>query len=319
MLLKEFYQYAFQAGITNDPRGKEAVERDLKLAKERFDEAKGAAKEYFDQESVRNPYSDTRILWGSGEEPIRSVMVGIDMEVGELVLVDRLKEKGTPVDLVLAHHPEGSALSRLSGVMTLQVELLTAAGVNVATAEALMEPRIREIERSLSPTNHNRAVDAARLLGIPYMCAHTVADNCVATYLGKRFDEARPYRLKEVVESLMQLPEYQAASRIGAGPRIIAGDANRRAGRIMLEMTGGTEGSKEIFASLEASGVSTLVSMHLTEAHLKAAKEHHLNVVIAGHIASDNLGVNLLLDGIQRMSGETLSILEASGFVRVQR
>ena len=87
----------------------------------------------------------------------------------------------------------------------------------------------------------------------------------------------------------------------------------------MLQMTGGTEGSKELCASLETAGVSTLVSMHLTEGHLKAAKDHHLNVVIAGHIASDNLGVNLLLDGIEKLSSENLDVIEASGFVRVSR
>ncbi len=319
MNLRDFYRFAVQTGIANDPRGLEAVERDLKLAKERFEEAKGAAKEYFDKESMENPYSDTRILWGSGDEVVKTLLVGIDMEVGELVLADRLREKGKRLDLVFAHHPEGAALARLSAVMALQVELLTAAGVNVATAEALMEPRIREIERSLSPTNHNRPVDAARLLEMPYLCAHTVADNCVASFLGQRFEKEKPYRLKDIVDSLMQLPEYQAAARQFAGPRIISGDPGRRAGRIMLEMTGGTEGSKEIFASLETAGVSTLVSMHLTEAHLKAAKERHLNVVIAGHIASDNLGVNLLLDGIQKLANEELEILEASGFVRVAR
>ena len=218
MRLRDFYRYAVQVGKQNDPRGMEIVERDLKNAKEKLDEAKGHAKEYFDLESLQNPYSDTRILWGSDDTDVHSVMVGIDMEVPELVLADRLREKGKRLDLVLAHHPEGCALARLSAVMALQVELLTAAGVNVATAEALMDPRMREIERSVSPGNHNRPVDAARLLGLPYMCAHTVADNCVATFLGERFAKEKPYRLKDVVDSLMQLPEYQTASRNFSGP-----------------------------------------------------------------------------------------------------
>lgn len=42
-----------------------------------------------------------------------------------------------------------------------------------------------------------------------------------------------------------------------------------------------------------------------------------MNVVIAGHIASDNLGLNLLLDQI--LEGEDIKVLECSGFIRVKR
>jgi putative NIF3 family GTP cyclohydrolase 1 type 2 len=57
--------------------------------------------------------------------------------------------------------------------------------------------------------------------------------------------------------------------------------------------------------------------MHLSEDHRKEAEKNHVNVVIAGHIASDNLGLNLLFDHITE-SGE-LIILECSGFRRVIR
>ena len=38
--------------------------------------------------------------------------------------------------------------------------------------------------------------------------------------------------------------------------------------------------------------------MHISDEHKKEAEKHHINVVIAGHIASDNLGMNLLLDSV---------------------
>ena len=34
--------------------------------------------------------------------------------------------------------------------------------------------------------------------------------------------------------------------------------------------------------------------MHISEEHRKEAEKSHLNVVVAGHISSDNLGLNLL-------------------------
>jgi hypothetical protein len=40
-------------------------------------------------------------------------------------------------------------------------------------------------------------------------------------------------------------------------------------------------------------------------------------VVIAGHIASDNLGLNLLLDAVEKHGA--FEVLECSGFRRVKR
>ena len=57
--------------------------------------------------------------------------------------------------------------------------------------------------------------------------------------------------------------------------------------------------------------------MHLSEEHFKQAKDEQVNVVIAGHIASDNLGLNLLLDQIEK--AEKLKIINCSGFVRIRR
>jgi putative NIF3 family GTP cyclohydrolase 1 type 2 len=57
--------------------------------------------------------------------------------------------------------------------------------------------------------------------------------------------------------------------------------------------------------------------MHLSEEHRKEAEKNHLNVVMAGHIASDNLGLNLLLDEV--LKGSETHILSCSGFLRVSR
>jgi hypothetical protein len=57
--------------------------------------------------------------------------------------------------------------------------------------------------------------------------------------------------------------------------------------------------------------------MHMSEDHRKEAEKHHLHVVIAGHIASDNLGLNLLLDEIGKRG--SFEVLECSGFKRVTR
>ena len=317
MTLNELYKKAVSIGIENDPRGKDAVLKELDARKKDFEKLREDEKEFFDSETLENPYSDSRILNGAGEEKIKSALVGIDIEVGELLLAESLKAKGKSVDLLISHHPEGRAYANLYSVMQMQSDILHKFGVPINVAEDLMEGRIKEVERKLMPVNHTRAVDAAKLLGVPFICLHTPADNMVATYLQRLFDEKKPYKISDVMEALKGIPEYRTASFNGAGPKILIGSKNRSAGKIFVDMTGGTEGSKEIFESLTAGGVNTIVAMHLGEEHRKEAEKNHLNVVIAGHIASDNVGINLLLDELSRSS--SLEILECSGFKRVSR
>jgi hypothetical protein len=189
--------------------------------------------------------------------------------------------------------------------------------VPINVAENLIEGRAKEIERKLMPLNHTRAVDASRLLGIPFICIHTPADNMAVACLQKLFDNEKPDTLSDVVTMLRKIPEYNHAARNGTGPKILLGSGKRKAGRIFVDMTGGTEGSKEIFGSLTSAGVNTIVAMHVSEDHRKEAEKKHLNIVIAGHISSDNLGVNLLLDEV--MKGSPARIMECSGFKRFGR
>jgi len=303
--------------MSNDPRGRDAVLKDLQRIEKEYGDLKPGEKEFFDQESLINPYADSRILSGSGEEDVKTILLGIDIEVGEILLCESLKNRGGAVDLVVSHHPEGIAFANLYAVMYMQSDILRRYGVPINIAEDLMEQRVREVERRLMPLNHTRAVDAARLLGIPFMCLHTPADNMVATFLQSSFEEKKPYLLSDIIDFLRLLPEYREAAKNGSGPKILLGAENRKAGKIFVDMTGGTEGSKDIFQSLATTGVNTLVVMHLSEEHRKEAEKNHLNIVVAGHIASDNLGLNLLLDEV--LKGSEIHILSCSGFQRVSR
>jgi putative NIF3 family GTP cyclohydrolase 1 type 2 len=174
-----------------------------------------------------------------------------------------------------------------------------------------------EVERAVAPANHLRSVDIAKLLDIPYMCVHTPADNHVTSYLQKLFDRRPPKKLSQVLAVLKSIPEYADGMKKNAGPRILIGEPGRKAGKIFVDMTGGTEGPKRVFPRLSQAGVGTIVAMHLSEDHFKSAKSEHINVIIAGHIASDALGLNLLLDGLSK-AGD-IRVIPCSGFVRVKR
>jgi putative NIF3 family GTP cyclohydrolase 1 type 2 len=318
MKLSALYKSAVQAGIAHDLRGKKEITRLLKEEKKTHGDLKGEEKQYYDPDRLFNPYSDSRILHGSPETEVKKVIVGIDMQVSEILLTYTLnRDRKAGIDLIVAHHPEGHALARLYDVMRLQSDLLTNAGVSVSVAEMLMDKRISEIERRLLPVNHERAVQVARLLDIPFLCLHTPADNCVTHFLDKTFSQKKPYRLKDIVEILKSIPEYKKSLELQVPPKIVNGSENNRSGKIYVDMTGGTGGSSEVFEKLAASGISTVVGMHFSETHIESAKKANLNLVIAGHIASDVLGLNLMFDEIEKV--ERLDFVEVSGFERRRR
>jgi putative NIF3 family GTP cyclohydrolase 1 type 2 len=288
--LGDFYRHIVNVGKLRDPRPRSRV--------------KG--------------FEDSGILFGDHSREVRKILVGIDMEAPELVLADRLREK-KGVDCVMAHHPEGAALAGLPEVMALQTDILVQVGVSQDTARELMEERMREVSRGVSPANHSRAVDAARILDMPFLCAHTPADNQVAYFLERLCARRKPRTLQAIVDMLLEIPEYRYAREQKTGPVIIAGSPRRAPGRIFVEMTGGTEGHREVYDKLYKAGVRTLISMHLAEDHFRKVKDANLNVIIAGHVSSDTLGMNLLLDGVEKAARERLETVDCSGFRRVRR
>src|SRR3989338_4910640 len=111
MKLGDIYEFVVKRGMEVDPRGRELAKQELERAKKIYDELKPEDKESFDKESLVNPYADTRILNGQESTKVKTILAGIDMEVPEIILADRLRERGTKIDLVITHHPEGKALA----------------------------------------------------------------------------------------------------------------------------------------------------------------------------------------------------------------
>ncbi|QGG48790.1 NGG1p interacting factor NIF3 [Heliorestis convoluta] len=316
MKLKDVYRRMVALGIEADPRGKKQVEELLKERQKEKEKAKGDDSEGFQEDTLFNPYSDTAILYGEETREIKRILVGIDIEVGEVLLADRLREKGEAIDLIMAHHPEGKALSALHKVMHMQEDLLHQIGVPINIAEGIMASRIGEVRRGLAPLNHNRAVDAARLLDLPLMCVHTPADNQVQTFLSRVIEERNPKKVDDILKLLKEIPEYKEAAKRGSGPTLFAGKKDGRCGKVIVDMTGGTSGSEEAYARLAQAGVGTIVGMHMGEKHRKEAEKYHINVVIAGHMASDSLGMNLLLDALERQG---IQVVACAGMIRYSR
>jgi putative NIF3 family GTP cyclohydrolase 1 type 2 len=313
MTIQQIYELAIKLGIENDLRGEEAVLKNLERIKKRYEKMGKEEKEEFDKDKLASPYSDTRILNETKKE-IKKVLTGIDMEGPELLLARDLG-----VDLVIAHHPEGKSLADLSDVMHMQAEVLAGYGIPINIAESLLQPRISEVSRGVNAVNHNRAVDFAKILNIGFMNVHTPCDNMVAKFLFDliKKNEKKMEYVEDILKLLKEIPEYAAAVKIEGGPTLFAGRKENRCGKIAVtEITGGTEGSPEIYEKMAQAGIGTVIGMHLSEKHKEAAEKAHINALVAGHISSDSIGMNLFLDELEKRG---IEIIPCSGLIRVNR
>ena len=59
-----------------------------------------------------------------------------------------------------------------------------------------------------------------------------------------------------------------------------------------------------------------MVGMHIPDDHLEEVKKYHMKFVVAGHMASDSIGLNLLVDKLEEKGVE---VIPCSGFIRNKR
>jgi len=313
MKIQDILNLAIKMGMDSDFRGRVGVQKLLDLKKQKFDKLSGKEKEDFDKDALENPYLDSGVYNVSDDKEIKKVLVGIDISSAEILMAKQLGD----IDLVIAHHPVGKGLAQLADVMDLQADVCNYYGVPINVAEGLMKEKISEVARGVNSANHQRTVDTAKLMKVNLMNSHTPCDNLAAKFLKNFVEERKLETVGELVDVLKEIPEYKEAMKIGVGPKIFVGSPENRCGKIALsEITGGTEGSEKLYEKMAQAGVGTVVGMHVSEEHKKEAESAHVNIVIAGHISSDSLGVNLFVDELEKQG---IEIVSCSGFTRFSR
>lgn len=316
MTIQQIYDLAIEMGMKADPRGYAGMKKVLERAKKAFEELPEKKKKYFDHESLRNPYADSRMLYGDPTTQVDKVLAGIDAEAAEVLLVDRLNQKGEGIDLLISHHPDSHALASLYEVMDVQVDMFAEAGVPVNVAHALFEERKGEVKRRFNPLNHTRTVDCARLLGVPLLALHTIWDNLGNDFMKKYLSKREFHTAGDVLDYINEIPEFIEAIKGKAGPSIVSGAENRRAGKVVVGFTGGTNPSKELYIEMAKAGVGTIVEMHVGEEAIKELRKLHINVIDCGHMAADSIGANIFLDELEKRG---VKVVPCSGLVRIKR
>ncbi|WP_429158640.1 hypothetical protein [Desulfitispora alkaliphila] len=245
-------------------------------------------------------------------ENIKRVLMGVDMEAAEILIAKQLG-----YDAVITHHPKGGApMLNLHQVMEGQIQRMVEAGVPINKAQKVLSKRIDEVDRGLHVANYDRAVSAAKLLEMPFIAIHSPADvlaeRLVQNHLDQRLEKKPEAKLSDVVKALKEIPEYNNAL---TEPKIRVGSEKSYAGKVFVTMAGGTGGGEKVAEAYFDAGVGTLIAMHMPEKVISAVKKQNIgNVIIAGHMASDSVGLNQIIEHFNKMG---IEVGRASGIVEV--
>jgi hypothetical protein len=218
MTIGQIYDLGLKLAVNADPRGVLGVKKYLQRAKKDYESLKKDEKDFFDIETIKNPYSDSRVHLGDVKKKVKRVLAGIDIGSAEILLASQLGERGKAIDLVIAHHPIGKSLADLHGVLDMAIDVYESYGVPVHLAEKLMDDRTKEVGRSLHPSNHFQIIDLARLLNVDLMNTHTFTDNLVNKYLCDYITAKKSETVGDLIKILNEIPEYAEGRRRGAGP-----------------------------------------------------------------------------------------------------
>ena len=223
-------------------------------------------------------------------EGIKKVLFGVDMDTAELLLAKQLG-----YDCVVSHHPRNTNNNMLD-LMNTHIFKLEALGVPRNKSQKLLEERVTELGYNRHVSNSRRSESAAKLLGMPYICIHTPTDilseKIVQELLDKKFLAKPDTKVGEVAKALEEIHEYKTSER---KPIIRVGKKDSYAGKIYVLMSGLTGPGPKILKEYFDAGVGTMVLMHIPEKDAKVLKEQNIgNVIVAGHMSSDSLGINKL-------------------------
>lgn len=223
---------------------------------------------------------------------IQKIFAGIDMATPELLLARDLG-----ADLVFSHHPHtGEPDVLFHRVMERQIDKMVEVGIPINRAQKALREQMAKIERAHHSGNYDRVASAARLLNLPYLNLHMPVDIITENFLQSKLNTALASKpkavLQDVLSILLEIPEYAKAL---AKPVIRVGGEKDYVGRVLVLMAGGTNGGEQVFRAYFEAGVGTIVCMHLPEDVRKAVIEQNFgNVIVAGHMASDSIGMNMV-------------------------
>ena len=254
---------------------------------------------------------DSGIVYDNGKE-VKRVLAGIDMDTTMLMLAKQLG-----FDCVAQHHPAGIMNPGGTDLFCRDhMKKLMECGVPINQAQRLANESRTKRNHAVHSRNRTQMHDVAKLLDISDVAYHTPADRLAERTVQQKMDalsERNPRcTVQDVIDELMSIREYAEALE-NQQPEVWVGSKDSFAGKIYVEMYGVGAPTLEEYNACSDAGVGTFISMHATPDVVEGMKKHNKsNLIIAGHMASDSLGFNQILDAWE---AKGIEVVRISGIV----
>ncbi|MBR2133046.1 MAG: NGG1p interacting factor NIF3 [Oscillospiraceae bacterium] len=254
---------------------------------------------------------DSGIVYDNGKE-VKRVLAGIDMDTTMLMLAKQLG-----FDCVAQHHPAGIMNPGGTDLFCRDhMKKLMECGVPINQAQRLANESRTKRNHAVHSRNRTQMHDVAKLLDISDVAYHTPADMLAERTVQQKMDalyERNPRcTVQDVIDELMSIREYAEALE-NQQPEVWVGSKDSFAGKIYVEMYGVGAPTLEEYNACSDAGVGTFISMHATPDVVEGMKKHNKsNLIIAGHMASDSLGFNQILDAWE---AKGIEVVRISGIV----
>ena len=260
---------------------------------------------------IKEMPEDSGIVYDNGKE-VKRVLAGIDMDNTMLMLAKQLG-----FDCVAQHHPAGIMNPGGTNLFCRDhMKKLMECGVPINEAQRLANESRTKRNHAVHARNRTQMRDVAKLLDISDVAYHTPADMLAERTVQQKMDALSRRNpqctVQDVIDELMTIREYKEALE-GQQPEVWVGTKDSFAGKIYVEMYGVGAPTLEEYIACSNAGVGTFIGMHATPEVVEGLKKHNKsNLIIAGHMASDSLGFNQILDAWE---AKGIDIVRISGIV----
>ena len=250
---------------------------------------------------------DSGIVYDA-ENVIKKILAGVDMDTSMLILAKQLG-----FDAVVQHHPAGVLNPHTSELFGRDhMNLMIECGVPINLAQKLAYKNNDVRKRTMHTRNRTQMRDVAKLLGISNAAYHTPTDmlatRTVQAKMNALMEKNPRCTIQEVIDELLTIREYAEALE-GQKPEVWVGSKESFAGKVFVCMHGVGAFSADEYNACSDAGIGTFIGMHATPEVIEGVKKHgKSNLIIAGHMASDSVGFNQLLDAWAKKGIEVVRI-----------
>lgn len=227
-------------------------------------------------------------------EGIKKVLFGVDIDSSDLYYA-----KANGYDAVIAHHPQGNVINAYE-VYKDHVKIMKKYGVPEEIAQKAIEEKYETLKVSVKSANYDNTISVARMLNMPFLNIHQPLDEIGRKLMQEKVDQVcknENAKLKDIIEALSNFKEMQAAR---TNVELLIGNESEKAGKTVVSHGTYTNGGYGVANAYFENGVDTVIYIHISYSdYIRLKEENKGNIIVSGHIASDAVGINPLVDALR--------------------